>query len=208
MRMGWLIRCCSRRPGGRVRARRVPALDGILLRSAQLNAKPLGRRRSRNDNDMVTVNYEDLSLAFYFVSGGAPMEHQAYISMDTGKIYWVSDLAPTEDELPEDFEESDRYLEIPHKNDLDLGQDLALRFAEQELPGAYDRVAAFFGHRGAYRRFKDYLAEVGVSREMVCVRGRAGRPGAEGVVRGQPDQDCTRDTLGLTGVAADGASAS
>jgi hypothetical protein len=110
---------------------------------------------------MVTVKYEDLSLAFDFVSSGAPMEHHAYISMDTGKIYWVSDLSPTEEELPDDFEESDRYLEIPHKNDLELGQSLALRFAELELPGAYDRVAAFFGHRGAYRRFKDYLAEAG-----------------------------------------------
>ncbi|HEX6314156.1 MAG TPA: hypothetical protein VFZ73_04825 [Gemmatimonadaceae bacterium] len=110
---------------------------------------------------MVTVKYEDLSLAFYFVSSGAPMEHHAYISMDSGKIYWVSELAPTEDELPDDFGESDRYLEIPHKNDLDLGQGLALRFAAKELPGAYDRVAGFFGHRGAYRRFKDYLADVG-----------------------------------------------
>ncbi len=110
---------------------------------------------------MVTVNHEDLSLAFDFVSSGAPMEHQAFISLDTGKIYWVSDLALTEDELPDDFEESDRYLEIPHKNDLDLGKDLALRFAEQELPDAYDRVVAFFGHRAAYRRFKDYLAETG-----------------------------------------------
>jgi hypothetical protein len=104
---------------------------------------------------MVTVKFEDLSLAFDFVSSGAPMEHQAYVSLDTGKIYWVSDLAPT------DFEESDRYLEIPHKNELDLGQDLALRFAAREVPEAYDRVAAFFGHRGAYRRFKDYLAETG-----------------------------------------------
>jgi hypothetical protein len=110
---------------------------------------------------MVTVRYEDLSLAFDFVSSGAPMERQAYISLDTGKIYWVSDLALTEDELPDDFEESDRYLEIPHKNDLDLGRDLALRFAERELPEAYDRVAAYFGHRGAYRRFKDYLEETG-----------------------------------------------
>ncbi len=53
---------------------------------------------------MVTVKYEDLSLAFAFVSSGAPMEHRAYISLDTGRIYWVSALAPTEDELPDVFE--------------------------------------------------------------------------------------------------------
>lgn len=120
---------------------------------------------------MVTIQYEDLSLAFHFVSSGAPMERQAFISMDTGEIYWVSAVAPTDDELPDDFEESDRYLEIPHRNDLDLGQALALRFVEQELPGAYDRVVRFFGHRGAYRRFKDYLAEVGCLDRWGRIRG-------------------------------------
>ncbi len=69
---------------------------------------------SRRNDDMVTVKYEDLELSFDFVSNGAPMEHPAYISMDTGKIYWVSELAPIEDELPDGFEESDRYLEILH----------------------------------------------------------------------------------------------
>lgn len=111
---------------------------------------------------MVTVTYEDLSMAFDFVSSAAPMEHHAYISLDTGKIFWVSEVAAIDDEeLPDDLDESDRYLAIPHKNDLDLGRDLALRFVEEELPNAYDRVAAFFGHRGAYRRFKEYLSEAG-----------------------------------------------
>ena len=110
---------------------------------------------------MVGVNYEDLSAAFEFVSSGAPMEHQAYISMDTGRIYWISEVAPVEEELPDDLNESGRYIEIPHKNDLDLGRPLALRFIEKELPAAYDRVRDFFGRRGAYRRFKDFLAEAG-----------------------------------------------
>ena len=36
---------------------------------------------------MVTVKYEDLLMAFEFVSFSAPMEHEAYISLDTGAIY-------------------------------------------------------------------------------------------------------------------------
>ena len=111
---------------------------------------------------MTTVKYHDLSLAFDFVSSGAPTEHRAYVSLDTGKIYRVSEMSDVEEEeIPDDLETSDRYLEIPHKNDLDLGQRLALRFVEARLPHRYDHVADVFRHRGAYRRFKELLAAEG-----------------------------------------------
>jgi hypothetical protein len=107
---------------------------------------------------MVAVKFDDLSLAFDFVSYAAPMEHQAYISLDTGKIYWISDAIDTiEEEIPEDLEDPDRYLVIPHKNELHLGSSLALRFAAQQLPARYDQVEGFFQRRGAYARFKDLL---------------------------------------------------
>jgi len=112
--------------------------------------------------EMVTIKYDDLSLAFEFVSSGAPMEHRAYVSLDTGRIYWVSELHPDEEEeIPDDLETSDRYLEIPHKNDLDLGRRLVLRFVEERLPHRYDRVEDIFRHRGAYRRLKELLAVEG-----------------------------------------------
>jgi hypothetical protein len=110
---------------------------------------------------VIAVKYEDLLAAFDFVSCAAPMEHQAYISMDTGTIHWVSELNPLEEEVPEDLDTSDRYIAIPHKNDLDLGSDLALRFAATELPDRYGMVAQFFRHRGAYARFKELLASEG-----------------------------------------------
>jgi len=110
---------------------------------------------------VATVKYDDLSAAFEFVSFAAPMEHHAFISLDTGTIYWISELNPLEEEVPEDLETSDRYLAIPHKNDLDLGSDLALRFTAEELPGRYARVEEFFRHHGAYARFKDLLESEG-----------------------------------------------
>lgn len=110
---------------------------------------------------MVTVKYQDLSAAFDFVSFAAPMEHHAYLSIDTGTIYWISELNPLEEEIPEDLETSDRYLAIPHKNDLDLGNDLALRFASAEVPHRYNTIEQFFRHRGAYARFKELLASEG-----------------------------------------------
>src|SRR5258706_4849209 len=110
---------------------------------------------------MTTVKYEDLSAAFDFVSFAAPMEHHAYVSIDTGTIYWISDATPLEEELPEDLETSDRYIAIPRKNDLDLGRDLAFRFAAEQLPRLYSRVEQCFRHRGAYASFKELLASEG-----------------------------------------------
>jgi hypothetical protein len=122
---------------------------------------------------VVAVKYEDLSAAFDFVSSAAPMEHQAYISIDTGTIYWISELNPLEEEVPEDLETSDRYIAIPHKNDLDLGRDLALRFAEAELPDRYNMVAQFFRHRGAYARFKELLASEGRLEKWYAFEGES-----------------------------------
>jgi hypothetical protein len=82
----------------------------------------------------VSVNAEELRTTFEFVSFGAPLEHSAYICVDTGKIYCHSVSAGLEEEdLPEDLETSDRYIAVPHKNDLGLGRRLALAFVDQEL---------------------------------------------------------------------------
>jgi hypothetical protein len=111
------------------------------------------------DANLVTIKYDDLSAAFDFVSFAAPFEHRAFVSLDTGAIHWISETSPIEEEdLPEDLETSDRYIAIPHKNDLDLGNNLALRFAEEQLPDRYASVENCFRHRGAYARFKELLA--------------------------------------------------
>lgn len=110
---------------------------------------------------MVSVRYEDLSAAFDYVSFGAQMEHSAYISLDTGAIYWDSDADESDQEVPEDLGESDRYVSIPHKHDLDLGKDLVLRFVAAELPNQYTTVEGFFHRRGAYSRLKELLAAQG-----------------------------------------------
>jgi len=110
---------------------------------------------------VVAVKFDDLSLAFYFVSSAAPTENNAYISLDTGQIYFTSELSPLDEEVPDDLETSDRYVSLPHKVDLDLGKRLALRFAASELPYCRDRIADFFRHKGAYARFKDLLDSEG-----------------------------------------------
>jgi hypothetical protein len=110
---------------------------------------------------MVAVKLDDLSLAFEFVGAGTPCENNAYISLDTGEIFWTSEMNRMDEDVPEDLETSDRYLSVPHKTDLDLGKHLALRFAARELPGCYDQVAGFFRRKGAYARFKALLDSKG-----------------------------------------------
>lgn len=111
---------------------------------------------------MVRVKYDDISMAFDFVGSAPPMEHNAYVSLDTGEIYWTSEMNPMDEELPDDLETSDRYLAIPHKNDLDLGRNLALRFVSQELPERYGEAQAFFRRKGAYARLKGLLEAEGI----------------------------------------------
>ena len=67
---------------------------------------------------MVSVAYEEISSAFEFVGSAAPMEHSAYISLDSGKFYWASQLCSMDEEVPDDLDTSDRYLAVPHKTDV------------------------------------------------------------------------------------------
>lgn len=111
----------------------------------------------------VVVTLDDLESALGWVSAGGPFENAAYVSKATGRIFYASDDGDsmTEDELPEDVEDSTRYLPVPHKNDLDLGRDLVLRFVDEHMPGSHDEVRGYFRRRGAYARFKDLLHRAG-----------------------------------------------
>jgi len=101
----------------------------------------------------VAVDQDDLELAFNFVSSAGPFDNQAFVSLETGAIYWQTE----DEELPDDVDDGDRYVAVPHKNDLDLGRRLALRFGEERLPNRYEEIAEAFRHRGAYGRFKRIL---------------------------------------------------
>jgi hypothetical protein len=111
---------------------------------------------------LVAVNRHEIELAFHFVNSGAPMEHHAYISLDTGDIHWVSEFNMVDEEVPDDLETSDRYIALPHRSELGLGRNLALDFAADALPDRYKDVEAIFRRKGAYGRFKDLLETVGL----------------------------------------------
>lgn len=103
------------------------------------------------------VNFSELLDAFEFVNSFGSGENTAYLCKATGKICWHSDWADDVEELPDEVEDSEKYMPIPDKRELDLGKPLALKFARHYLPDDYDKVRELFSRAGAYARFKDLL---------------------------------------------------
>ena len=111
---------------------------------------------------MNRVRFSDIEDAFQFVGSASYGSHSAYLNLETGRIFYQSEMGDL-DEIGEGKEmDWDRMVEIPHKNDLDLGQSLVFEFVEANLPEEYGRVRAIFGRRGAYGRFKDLLVSKGL----------------------------------------------
>jgi len=103
------------------------------------------------------VSLKDLQEAFEFVSATDTGEHQAFLCKQSGKLYCHSELCDDLDILPDDIDDSEKFLPIPDRKELDLGKPLALDFAREFLPDDFDDVRRFFSRRGAYARFKDLL---------------------------------------------------
>ena len=106
------------------------------------------------------VAWSDILSAFEFVSGGDTGE-TVYLCRETGETHWHSENGDNFEELPEDIDDREKYVKLPDKRDLDLGQRLVMRFTREELPDRYGKVVEIFSRRGAYRRFKDLLEHEG-----------------------------------------------
>lgn len=106
---------------------------------------------------MAAVKLSDLEDAYEFVSAGVMFDNHAYVCRETGRIYWTSEDDKDLEDVPDDLETSDRYIEVPDKRDLDLGRPLVMEFVDRHKPDEYDRVAGYFRRQGAYGRFKDFL---------------------------------------------------
>jgi hypothetical protein len=107
------------------------------------------------------VKFDELLDAFEFVSAGQPFENEAYLCLETGLIHYHFEIGDLDEELPEDVGDSEKYVAIPHKNDLDLGRRLVLTFAEAELTEDLEYVYEIFRRKGAYSRFKDLVERRG-----------------------------------------------
>jgi hypothetical protein len=107
------------------------------------------------------VSWNELVLAFEFVSSGSTGENQALLCKQTGKLYWRSDWSDESDELPDDLDDAEKYVQIPDKRELELGKPLVFDFVGQFLPDDLDEVQRIFRRKGAYTRFKELLTRRG-----------------------------------------------
>jgi hypothetical protein len=106
------------------------------------------------------IRFSDIQDAFSFVSSAPYGMHSAFLRKDTGQILYRSEMAGI-DEVGDEELDWDKCVEIPHKNDLDLGQRLVFEFVGEHLPDDYHRVQQIFRRREAYGRFKDLLESRG-----------------------------------------------
>jgi hypothetical protein len=121
----------------------------------------------------MAVSFKDIMDAFEFASFGMPHETEAYLCKESGKTYWHSELGDDFEELPEDIEDDEKYIRIPHKNELGLGKPLVFAFVEERLPDDYHEVRRVFSKRGAYARFKDLLERKGALKEWYDFEAKA-----------------------------------
>jgi len=78
----------------------------------------------------VRPKFEDILEGIEFVSSGYLTEHAAYLCKETGRIFWRSE--DLDEPLPEDFDDPEKYLTLPHKRDLELGKPLSK--SDQHVP--------------------------------------------------------------------------
>jgi len=109
----------------------------------------------------MTVRFDDIENAFMFVSMDQKHMNSACLCRKSGDVFYSSEMGDS-DELPEDIYDSEQYIEIPHKTDLNLGNVLAINFTSTHMPDHIQDVYSFFSGRGAYSKFKNLLDSNGL----------------------------------------------
>jgi hypothetical protein len=107
------------------------------------------------------ATFDEIHSALLFVSSDSYGINRALLCLDNGEIYYHSEDGVF-DELDEDKFDCDHFLEIPHRNELDLGHELVAEFVEEQMAEDLDLIREIFSRRGAYRSFKDLLDDRGL----------------------------------------------
>jgi hypothetical protein len=105
----------------------------------------------------ISLSYRDLLVAFECVSACTPGESEVYICRKTGRIYLVSALVDSDEDIPDDIETSDRYRRLPRRWELGLGRELVFDFVRSDMPDEWERLVELFRRRGAYAEFRQIL---------------------------------------------------
>ena len=89
-----------------------------------------------------------------YVSFGMMLSTEAYISRETGEIFYISDDPDLDEGNPKDLGDYEKYIEVPGKVELDLGKRVVFRFVSEALPEKLGEVEEIFRRKGAYSRYQ------------------------------------------------------
>jgi len=120
----------------------------------------LKERHIPEQSKIQRISFSAVEEGFCFVNFAEMGLHTGVIHRPTGKVYLFSEIGDM-DEIGEADLDWDECIELPHKNELDLGRDLVFEFVDQHLPGDEAEVDRIFRRRGAYGRYKDRLEAKG-----------------------------------------------
>ena len=107
------------------------------------------------------IDFDEIEQAYMFVSMAPQFANSAIFDKVTGRMYYVSEMGDS-DNLPDDVEDSDQYVELPHRNDLELGEFLVRDFVLHHAKHLAEQVSDIFSGKGAYSRFKHLLQSQGL----------------------------------------------
>src|SRR6516162_3177637 len=98
------------------------------------------------------ASFREMLDAFEFSGPSIEGEVRAYLNKQSGKVYLHAEFSDVLDELPDDIDDDEKYIQLPDKRELALGKPLVLDFARQFLADDVDEVRWMFGGKGAYAR--------------------------------------------------------
>ncbi len=108
------------------------------------------------------LKFDDIDTAFEYVSSGNYGENEAWLSREKARVVMIFDemITGAKPEVSKKELRTGDWIAIPHKKDLNLGNKLVFRFADEYVAEAdMPRVERMFSRRGAYANWKDFLFE-------------------------------------------------
>ena len=110
---------------------------------------------------MIQIPYNQIKSAFLFVSVLPKYNNRALVSKKTGEFHYITELGDPV-EPTDETEYSEDNIEMPHKDDLDLGKRLVIDFTKECMPEEIEIVNDFFRKKGAYSGYNKWLEKNGL----------------------------------------------
>jgi len=119
-------------------------------------------------------SYSEIEDAILFADAAFRMGGAFYDPARDAVYLQGSELDEDREKIPADMDWSS-CIPIPGEKQLDLGRALVERYVQETRPADVGLVRSFFRRRGAYRRFRLWVEEIGLAEHWQVYRSRAER---------------------------------